>query len=163
MLDQLSRIYNTRTLPLAIITTLELAIPGWVDEPGRLHYLEHGILIGILILIFIGDWITGTLLAKRGEITYSSKYGIQSIIRTALILILCAAAYGMDYLFNAGAWIFSILTLAFIYRNLASLVANIMVLGWGSFFPIWLWAWLSDEVKRKREKYFPSLNEEEKS
>ena len=39
-------------------------------------------------------------------------------------------------------------------------MANIRVLGWGGWFPMWLLNWLDDEIKAKTKKYFPQKKEE---
>ena len=134
---------------------LSLAIPKWVT--AKELSLEHGVIIGILLLVFLMEWLVGGRLAKQSTVKQKgSAIMIDSAIRDFIILIICAAAYGFDYLLGTGAVIFCLFTFAFIYHNFYSLMANIAVLGWEQHFPIWLLKWLQDEIELKKEKYFPS-------
>lgn len=139
---------------------LSLAVPKWVT--AKELSTEHVIIIGILLLVFVMEWLVGGRLAKKSTAKQKrSTTMIDSAIRDFIILIICVAAYGFDYLLGTGAVIFCLFTFAFIYHNFYSLLANIAVLGWEDYFPIWLLKWLQDEIESKKEKYFPSNNTKE--
>lgn len=132
-----------------------LVIPAWVTAKG--FGVEHCVILGILLLVFVAEWLIGGRLAKKSTVKRKgSTPMIDSAIRDFIILIVCVAAYGFDYLLGTGAVIFCLFTFAFIYHNFYSLMANIAVLGWEEYFPIWLLKWLQDEIELKKEKYFPS-------
>ena len=142
---------------------LSLAIPKWVT--AKEFSIEHGVILGILLLVFVMEWLVGGRLAKKSTVKQKgSTTMIDSAIRDFIILIICVAAYGFDYLLGTGAVIFCLFTFAFIYHNFYSLMANIAVLGWEDHFPMWLLKWLQDEIELKKEKYFPSnyMKEDEK-
>lgn len=133
---------------------LSIAIPKWVtsDHLG----IQHAILMGILLAVFIMEWTVGRRLATLSNVERkSSEVMIDSAIRDFLIIIICVIAYGFDYLLGTGSVIFTLFTVAFIYHNLYSLFANIVVLKWDKSFPMWLLNWLHDEIEAKKEKYFP--------
>ncbi len=139
----------------AVGSGMSLTIPQWVTS--KQLSIEHGIVIAILLVVFVMEWLVGGRLAKKST---TKKKGstpmIDSAIRDFIILIICVAAYGFDYLLGTGAIIFCLFTFAFIYHNFYSLMANIAVLGWEDYFPMWLLKWLQDEIELKKEKYFPS-------
>ena len=138
---------------------LSLAIPEWIT--GKSFRIEHLVLILILLGVFVMEWLVGSRLAKQSQKTEkSSTIFIDSAIRDFIILIICGIAYGFDYLFGTGSLIFCLFTFAFIYHNFYSLMANFAVLGWEDKFPMWLIKWLQDEIKLKKEKYFPTDHHE---
>ena len=138
---------------------LSLAIPEWIT--GKSFRIEHLVLILILLGVFVMEWLVGSRLAKKSPKTEkSSTIFIDSAIRDFIILIICGIAYGFDYLFGTGSLIFCLFTFAFIYHNFYSLMANFAVLGWEDKFPMWLIKWLQDEIKLKKEKYFPTDHHE---
>lgn len=131
-----------------------VAVPKWVMDPN--WSIDHTILICVLIAIFCAEWFVGSRLAhKSTSKKNTSEAGIDAAIRDAIIIALCVMAYGCDHMLNTGSVIFTILTAAFIYHNLYSLMANISVLGWAKWFPMWMFKWLQDEIEVKKEKYFP--------
>ncbi|MGM0215475.1 phage holin family protein [Enterococcus sp. AZ109] len=134
---------------------LSLAIPQWVTakELG----IQHGVLMAILLAIFVLEWIVGHRLARASTAKRKeSGIMIDSAIRDFVIVMICMIAYGFDYLFGSGSVIFCLFTFAFIYHNFYSLLANVVVLGWGDKFPMWLLNWLQDEIEAKKDKYFPT-------
>ncbi|EOL41985.1 hypothetical protein RV11_GL003518 [Enterococcus phoeniculicola] len=138
----------------AVTGGISLSVPGWVTakEVG----LEHIILLGILMAVFVMEWMIGSRLAKKSTNKLkSSSVMIDSAIRDFVIVICCIVAFGFDYLLGTGSVIFTIFTVAFIYHNFYSLLANLAVLGWDKHFPMWLLKWLGDEIEAKKDKYFP--------
>jgi len=140
---------------------LTIAIPQWIFKSE--WSMNHTVLISILIGVIGMEWIVGSRLATKSPVQKnSSSVAIDSAIRDVIIIGMCAAGYGFDFLFNTGSVIFVIITAAFIYHNFYSLVANFAVLGWEKHFPMWLLNWLDNEIAAKKDKYFPVRNKEEK-
>lgn len=132
---------------------MSFTIPAWVT--AKQLSLEHGVLMVILLAVFVMEWLIGHRLAKTSPVQQKvSNVMIDSAIRDFVIVIICMIAYGFDYLIGSGSVIFCLFTCAFIYHNFYSLLANIVVLGWGDKFPLWLLIWLQDEIDAKRDKYF---------
>lgn len=131
-----------------------VAVPKWVMDPN--WSVDHTILIGVLIILFILEFLVGRRLAKSSDVVRkTSGIGIDAAIRDFIILSICMIAYGFDHMLSLGSILFVIVTAAFIYHNLYSLLANIYVLGWDKHFPMWLFNYLQDEIEVKKEKYFP--------
>ena len=140
---------------------LSIAIPEWIYKSA--WSINHTVLIMILLGVIGMEWLVGSRLAKLSPVKKnSSEVAIDSAIRDVIIIGMCAAGYGFDFLFNTGSVIYVIITAAFIYHNFYSLVANIAVLGWERRFPMWLLNWVNDEIAAKKDKYFPVRNKEEK-
>lgn len=138
---------------------LTIAIPQWIYTQG--WSINHTILIGILIGVIGFEWVVGGRLATASsDKQRSSRVAIDSLIRDVLIVAICAMGLGLDQLFSTGSVIYTIITAAFIYHNFYSLMANIAVLGWEKYFPMWLLNWLDNEIAVKKEKYFPTKKEE---
>lgn len=134
---------------------LSLVIPQWVTakELG----IQHGVLMIMLLAVFVLEWLVGHRLAKASTVKRKeSNIMIDSVIRDFVIVVICVIAYGFDYLVGSGSVIYCLFTVAFIYHNFYSLLANVVVLGWGDNFPMWLLNWLKDEIEAKKDKYFPT-------
>lgn len=139
-----------------VTTSVTLALPAWVSQ--KEWSWSHTILAIILLVVMCMDWLVGSRLAKKSEVSLkTSEVAIDSMIRNIIIVAICGIAYGLDFLFSTGSIIYAVATGAFIYHNFYSLMANINVLGWGDWFPMWLLRWLDDEIKAKTAKYFPNL------
>ncbi|OTN96246.1 phage holin family protein [Enterococcus faecium] len=154
--NQLSKMVNDGSWKFgAIGGGISFVFPDWITS--KKLGIEHGVVIGILLAVFIMEWAIGSRLAKLSTNTRKSSTAlIDSAIRDFVILIICMVAYGFDYLLGTGSIIFCLFTFAFIYHNFYSLMANIAVLGWEDKFPMWLIKWLEDEIEVKKEKYFPT-------
>lgn len=154
-MDQISKMYDDKSWIFGVASGFSIAIPGWVSSKDI--GLEHGILMLILLAVFSMEWLVGGRLSKLSPVNLkNSTVMIDSAIRDVVIIICCIAAYGVDYLIGTGSIIYTVLTCAFIYHNLYSLLANIVVLGWDKHFPMWLIKWLEDEIEIKKDKYFPT-------
>lgn len=162
--NQLDKMKNDGSWLLGAISGgVSITLPGWVTakEMGK----EHAILLCILLAVFVMEWMIGARLAKLSTSEQKrSAIMIDSAIRDFIIIAICFAAFGFDYLIGTGSVIFTIFTCAFIYHNFYSLLANVIVLGWDKYFPMWLLnfleKWLKDEIEAKTEKYFPTKKDE---
>lgn len=155
--NQLEKMYYDGSWVVGSIGAIvSLSVPDWISHHG--WDKNHSTMILILIAVFVMDWLAGSRLAHCSNVKRkTSGVAIDSLIRDAIVLGVCLSSYGIDQLLEStGSWIFVIFTAAFIYHNFYSLMANIAVLGWEPYFPIWLLKWLQDEIETKKEKYFPA-------
>lgn len=111
--------------------------PDWITS--KKLGIEHTVVIGILVAVFLMEWAVGSSLAKLSTSKKkNSTTLIDSAIRDFVILVICVAAYGSDYLLGTNSIIFCLYTFAFISHDFYSLIANISVLGREDKFPMWL-------------------------
>ena len=156
MRDTLLEQFNKMIHDKSFLIGSALAIPVWILNAKGWGEV-HSWLIILLTLIIIAEWIVGSRLAKLSEVkNKTSEVAIDAVIRDGVIYIIVMAGWVADQLFKSGSLIFAILALAFIYHNLYSLTANLYVLGWDKHFPMWLFKWAENEIRVKKEKYFPT-------
>lgn len=160
--NQLSKMINDGSWIVgAVGSGISFAFPEWIT--AKKLGIEHAVVVGILLAILLMEWVIGSRLAKISSAKRkTSTVLIDSLIRDFVILLICMVAYGFDYLLGTGSIIFCLFTFAFIYHNFYSLMANVAVLGWEDKFPMWLIHWLKDEIEAKKEKYFPTMKEDNK-
>lgn len=109
--------------------------------------------ISAALAIIVGlDYTVGVRVAKKND-KYESNIGIDAAIRDGMIFGIVTVAWIFDQLLGTGAFIFAVLSFAFIYHNLQSFAANLYVLGWDKYFPMWLFRILESEIKAKIKKY----------
>lgn len=138
----------------SFLVGVSVAIPTWVlsDTPT----IDHAVMIGILILVFVLDWLTGTTLARQSPVkNRTSHAGIDALMRDFIIVVICACSIFLDFVFETESFIFAFFTGAFIWQNFYSFLGNIAVLGWSKYFPMWLFNLVQDEMMAKLHKYFP--------
>lgn len=136
-----------------------VSIPAWIESDGI--SAEHIVMMIILGVILYLDRVTGKELAKRSPVKLKGSHvGNSSTIRNAVIVCICTISVGFDFVFKTRSFIFAIFTAAFIWQNFYSLLGNVITLGWGKYFPLWLFSliekWVEDEVRIKQNKYFPT-------
>jgi phage-related holin len=134
-----------------------IAIPAWIK--GEKLSVEHAVMVLILIGVLILDWMTGITLAHK-SITEkkTSRKGHYSIVKYVAILSLCALAVGLDFVLKTKSYVFAFITCALIWTNFYSFLGNVAALGWGKWFPLWLFNLIKDEMETKMEKYFSEQN-----
>ncbi|MDF2606068.1 MAG: holin family protein [Bacillales bacterium] len=116
-------------------------------------FSNNHIYLFLLLLLIIGlDFIVGIRIAHKNKM-YQSNIGIDAVIRNALILLTVVIGWLIDKILGTGALVFGILTLSLAYHNFQSFVANLYVLGWDKWFPIWLFKLVEVEVDSKIKKY----------
>lgn len=138
-----------------------VAIPAWIKSEKL--SVEHAILIMILIGVLTLDWITGRTLAQKSPVEKKTSHkGHNSVVKYGAILTLCALAVGLDFVFKTKSYVFAFITCALIWTNFYSFLGNVAALGWGKWFPLWLFNLIKDEMETKIEKYFPKGDHNEK-
>lgn len=137
------------------VAGLAIALPTWLSRNGPT--IDHAVMIGILIFTFILDWIAGVTLAHKSPVQYRTSHeGIYAFMRDFLIVLICAASIGLDFVFESRSFIFAFFTGAFIWQNFYSFLGNVAALGWSKYFPMWLFKLVQDEMIAKLHKYFPN-------
>lgn len=159
VLEQLSRMWGDKSyLVGAIASGLSFAIPEWIflnHEWTMYHTVAMCIFLGSLIL----DQITGRRLAKVSDkVRKSSTAMIDSVFKNFSMVVVVVMAYGIDWVLNTGSICFVFMLTSLTFHTFYSFLANAVVLGWGKNYPIWLFEWLSDEIKTKANKYFKDSN-----
>lgn len=145
----------------SFLVGVSIAIPTWVlsDTPT----IDHAVMIGILILVFVLDWLTGTTLARQSPVkNRTSHAGIDALMRDFIIVVICACSIFLDFVFETESFIFAFFTGAFIWQNFYSFLGNIAALGWSKYFPMWLFNLVQDEMVAKINKYFPHGKDDKK-
>ena len=112
-------------------------------------HIYIAVLLGIVLVL---DYAVGDRLAKKNK-KYKSNIGIDAVIRDGMILLIVAVGWIFDQLLGTGAFVFAVLSFAFIYHNVQSFAANLYVLGWDKYFPMWLFKFLESEINAKIDKY----------
>lgn len=134
----------------AIAGTIGAFVNSVFEAKGfeRMHFFIALVLVIFLVL----DYVVGDRLSKKNG-KYRSNIGIDAVIRDAVILAVVAVGWIIDQLFGTGAFVFSVLAFSFMYHSLQSFCANLYVLGWDKYFPMWLFRFLESEIKAKINKY----------
>lgn len=162
--DMLSKMLKDDSWIVGSAGGLVLTIPQWIFSDS--WTLPHTILMFVLLGVLMLDWITGRKLADKSDVVKKkTEIVIDSLIRDGLIFLICGICYGVDYLIGTHSIIFTVFTVAFIYHNFSSFVANATILGWDKNYPLWLFnfilKWVGDEIKAKQEKYFPKVGKDD--
>jgi toxin secretion/phage lysis holin len=113
---------------------------------------NHIYLLLVLLLAMGLDIIVGIRVAHKNK-KYKSSIGIDAVIRNGLVLFTVIIGWLIDKIFGTGALVFGIITLSFSYHNIQSFIANLYVLGWDKWFPIWLFKVVEVEIESKLNKY----------
>lgn len=134
---------------------LAMTAPAWMlKQHDILPSAYHDWLVIALLLVIMLDWLCGSALARRSKVmTKRSSTAIDSLIRDCMIMLCVFVAYLMDYELRTGSFIFVAFTMAFIWQNFISVMANIYVLGWEKYFPMWLVKIIDNEIAHKIKKY----------
>lgn len=155
MLENLTSIFQkmviNKSLTLGVITgTIGAFLDAVFEAKG--FVLMHMYIAAALAIIISLDYAVGVRVAKKNR-KYLSSVGIDAVIRDGVIFGIVGMAWIFDQMLNTGAFIFAVLSFAFIYHNLQSFVANLYVLGWDKYFPMWLFRILESEINAKIKKY----------
>lgn len=146
------------------IAGVTVALPAWIlRKHDILPSAYHDWLVVALLLVIMLDWLCGSALARRSTtVTKSSSTAIDSLIRDCMIMICVGLAYLMDYALQTGSFIFVVFVMAFIWQNFISVMANVYVLGWERYFPMWLVNIINNEITHKIKKYLEDSHEKDK-
>lgn len=154
VVDVILRLLSKMSYDHSFIFGFAIAIPTWLFS--QTPTVEHAVMIGILIFTFVLDWLTGVTLAHKSTVVHrTSHVGINAFIRDFIIVLICAAAIGLDFVFETKSFVFAFFTGAFIWQNFYSFLGNVAALGWGKYYPMWLFKLIQGEMIAKLQKYFP--------
>ncbi|MBS4198626.1 phage holin family protein [Bacillus sp. FJAT-49732] len=155
MFDNLSSLFQKMVVNKSLVLGTITGVVGTfvnVILGAKGFILLHAYIAAVLAIIVALDYTVGVRVAKKNN-KYESNIGIDAVIRDGIIFAIVAVGWIIDQLLNTGAFVFAILAFSFIYHNLQSFAANIYVLGWDKYFPMWLFRILESEIKAKIKKY----------
>lgn len=158
----LSRAFNLENVVtpysslFAVLGTALGAIVEYLYGSGR------GIFLVLLVLLIIGDWVTGIAAAKKHNV-YNSDYGIRiGLLRTAFLLLFPAIGNWFDkaffHPFEINGVMFYVFTSGLIYHTWESMTANAYRAGWKKFIPKKIVEFVSSEIKAKNERALEQAN-----
>lgn len=151
VLGVFQKMIANKSLTLGTITgTVGAFIDSLFQAKG--FVMVHIYIVFLLVIVLALDYVVGDRLAKKNK-KYRSNIGIDAVIRDGMILLIVAVGWIFDQLLGTGAFVFAVLSFAFIYHNIQSFAANLYVLGWDKHFPMWLFKFLESEINAKIEKY----------
>jgi phage-related holin len=139
-----SNLINLRTglasLTSGAVGTLLNAVYG-----GDLHIY----FISALFLAVVFDWFGGIAAAKKDG-SYASAYGIQGVIRTAVMLALPAWGSIIDKIIGSPVSVFFyVFWGGILFHTLVSMTANFKRAGWDRWIPNWAIEWVASEIEAK--------------
>ena len=118
--------------------TKDLLLRGGAAVGGFLHGLSagnHGAAV-LLVVLMIADYLSGVAAAAMGKSSksesgrLSSAAGLKGLWRKALMLVVVAVAYGLDWFANEGNAMFSTAAIFFYISNEGlSLLENLALCG----------------------------------
>lgn len=101
-----------------------------------------------LLLVIAFDW-GGAIGASKKDGTYASEYGIQGVIRSAVLLALPAWGIIMDRIFGLPNVIFFLLWGGIMFHTITSMTANFKRAGWDRWIPNWALEFVASEIEAK--------------
>ncbi|ALC92052.1 hypothetical protein AM500_21330 [Bacillus sp. FJAT-18017] len=117
---------------------------------GKLYGGElHIYFILALILAILFDW-AGGITASKKDGSYASAYGLQGVLRTAVMLVLPAWGSMLDIIFHTPApAFFYAFWGGILFHTLTSMTANFTRAGWDKWIPNWAIQWVASEIEAK--------------
>ncbi|CRK80295.1 phage holin family protein [Neobacillus massiliamazoniensis] len=149
--DVFQKMVANKSLMLGSITGVIGAFFDAVFQAKGFILMHVYIASALAIIVFL-DYLVGVRVAKKND-KYQSNIGIDAVIRDGIIFLIVVVGWIFDQLLGTGAFVFAVLAFAFIYHNLQSFAANLYVLGWDKYFPMWLFKILESEINAKIKKY----------
>lgn len=101
-----------------------------------------------LLLAIALDWIGGTASSKK-DVSYASAYGIQGIMRVAVMLALPAFGSALDHILGTPNVIFFMFWGGLLFHTLVSMSANFKRAGWNVWIPTWAIDFVASEIEAK--------------
>ena len=155
MINQLAGLFDRMVINKSLIVgmvggSVSSFVTLMLDSKGLNQY--HMYLFIMLLVIIVIDFLIGTRLANKNK-KYESNIGIDAVIRNFIVILFCVVGYMADQVVSTGMLIFAIFTIAFLYHFSQSFIANIYVLGWDKYFPVWLFKFAQVEIEAKIKKY----------
>lgn len=102
----------------------------------------------ILLSAIAFDWM-GALAAAKKDGSYGSAYGIQGIMRLAVMLALPAWGSAMDHILGTPNVLFFMFWGGILFHTLISMSANFKRAGWNVWIPTWAIDWVASEIEAK--------------
>jgi phage-related holin len=109
----------------------------------------HVYFISAIVLAVVFDWFGGIAAAKKDG-SYASTYGIQGVLRTAVMLALPAWGSIIDKIIGSPVSVFFyVLWGGILFHTLVSMTANFKRAGWDRWIPNWAIEFVASEIEAK--------------
>ncbi|OIK11970.1 hypothetical protein BIV60_17090 [Bacillus sp. MUM 116] len=144
------KMVTNKSLVLGALTGTVGAFVDAMFQAKGFKEMHMYIAAALAIIVFL-DYVVGVRVAKKNG-SYKSSIGIDAVIRDGVIFLVVSVGWIFDQLLGTGALVFGILAFSFGYHNLQSFGANLYVLGWDKYFPMWLFKILESEINAKIRK-----------
>lgn len=102
----------------------------------------------ILSLAIAFDW-AGAIAASKKDGSYASAYGIQGVMRVAVMLGLPAFGGALDHILGTPNVIFFMFWGGLLFHTLVSMSANFKRAGWNVWIPTWAIDLVASEIEAK--------------
>lgn len=138
-----------------------LILPKWINNiHSILPNKYHAVIAIALLIVMLLDFICSVELAKQSnKVLKTSTKAVDILIRNCMIILCIILAYIFDLLFETGSIAFVIISVAFMWQIIVSVMADIYVLGWQKYFPIWLIKLINNEITQKINRYIGKCEE----
>lgn len=104
-----------------------------------------------LILAIALDWTGGSAAAKKDG-SYASEYGLQGIVRTAVLLAIPFFGYCLDKVIGTPNILFFVFWGGLLYHTVISMTANFTRAGWDRWIPNKAIQYVSSEIEAKAKR-----------
>ncbi|MFS0864139.1 phage holin family protein [Fredinandcohnia sp. 179-A 10B2 NHS] len=101
-----------------------------------------------LVFAILFDW-AGAIAAAKKDGSYASEYGLQGILRTAVLLALPAWGAVLDKILGTPNVVFFTFWGGIMFHTLLSMSANFKRAGWNTWVPTWAIDWVASEIEAK--------------
>lgn len=127
-----------------------IAVPAFEFMYGEGDVVRYA--MTALVFFVLMDWLSGVRAAKKDQ-TYSSRYGIDGVFRSAFILALPAGGHMLDKIAGVPGVLFGLLAFGVLYHVIQSMTANVIRAGWAEWVPTKvleaLTKWVGSELEAK--------------
>lgn len=139
----LSNFFTTRTGVVGAISGTAGSVLSKVYGGEMYIWFVSALLLGITL-----DWIGGTSASKK-DASYGSAYGIQGIMRVAVMLALPAFGAVLDHILKTPNLVFFMFWGGLMFHTLVSMSANFKRAGWNVWIPTWAIDFVASEIEAK--------------
>ncbi|MDF2791848.1 MAG: holin family protein, partial [Neobacillus sp.] len=94
------------------------------------------------------DWV-GAIASAKKDGSYASQYGINGVLRTAVMITMPAWGNLVDNALSTPGFFFFLLTGGLLFHTMISMTANFKRAGWDKWIPIWALEWIASEIEAK--------------
>jgi phage-related holin len=130
----------------------DFVIPDWVWRQNI--NFDHLLIFLILILCVSIDYICMSQMVATKVISKKVfSHQKHAVAKIAVLILLLTMATVLDYVLRVGSVCYATLSAATILTSVRTILADIYILGWDRYFPIWLFKFLERTIDEKLKKY----------